>query len=155
MEHTHHDHSDHGDRPATWRAALHATAHCATGCVSGEILGLVIGVLLGLGTWSTVALTTSLAIVFGLSLASIPLARSMGIGIGAALGIVWLGEIVSILTMEAVMNTADYLMGGMAANSLLSLNFWLAMAVAIPVGFVATLPVNYVMIARGLSHHDP
>jgi hypothetical protein len=128
--------------------------HCAIGCVSGELLGLLIGVSLGLGTVPIIALTTSLALVFGLSLASVPLAWRLGTGVGAALGMVWLGEVVSILTMEAVMNTTDYLLGGMGAASLASPTFWMSIAVAVPIGFLATLPVNRVMIARGIANHD-
>ncbi|MGS4915033.1 MULTISPECIES: DUF4396 domain-containing protein [Mameliella] len=161
MEHQEHTPAHHGDAQddthdthATWPAAFWATVHCATGCVSGEVLGLMIGVSLGLGPWPIIALTTSLALLFGLTLASVPLARRLGVGLGAALGMVWLGETVSILTMETVMNAVDYLMGGMTSGTVWSTAFWLSMAIAIPIGFVATLPVNYVMIGRGIAKHD-
>ncbi|MBW4982072.1 DUF4396 domain-containing protein [Mameliella sp. CS4] len=151
----HEDAQDDGhDNHATWPAAFWATVHCATGCVSGEVLGLVIGVSLGLSALPIIALTTSLALLFGLTLASVPLARRLGVGLGTALGMVWLGETVSILTMETVMNGVDYLMGGMSSGTVWSATFWLSMAIAIPIGFIATLPVNYVMIGRGIANHD-
>ncbi|WP_420325646.1 DUF4396 domain-containing protein [Mameliella sp.] len=152
--HAQDDSHDTHDTHATWPAAFWATVHCATGCVSGEVLGLMIGVSLGLSPWPIIALTTSLALLFGLTLASVPLARRLGTSVPAALGMVWLGETVSILTMESVMNAVDYLLGGMTSGTVWSTAFWLSMAVAIPVGFLATLPVNYVMIGRGIAKHD-
>ncbi|MGB0498927.1 MAG: DUF4396 domain-containing protein [Rubricella sp.] len=138
---------------STWPAAFHATLHCATGCVAGEITGLAIGVSLGWPVLASMALAVVLAFVFGLSLATFPLARREGIAPLAALKMIWLGESVSIATMEIVMNAVDYWLGGASAGSVFSSTFWIALAVAIPVGFAATLPVNYVMIRRGLGNH--
>jgi hypothetical protein len=133
--------------------AARATLHCATGCVAGEVAGLAIGVALGLGVWASMGLATALAFVFGLTLASVPLARSQGIALSAALGMIWLGEVASIAAMEVAMNAVDYALGGVSAGSLAAPRFWWALMVAIPFGYVAALPVNYAMIRRGVGHH--
>ena len=138
----------------TLHAAAHATLHCAIGCVIGEVVGLAIGVQLGLGPWLSMGLATVLAFVFGLSLATFPLARSQGIAPSEAFRMVWLGEIVSIGAMEVAMNATDYALGGASAASLSEPIFWTSLLAAIPVGYLAALPVNYVMIGRGLASHD-
>jgi hypothetical protein len=55
--------------------------------------------------------------------------------------------------MELVMNATDYLLGGANAQSLSAPVFWWSLLAAIPLGYLAALPVNYVMISRGLGHH--
>lgn len=137
----------------TLAMAAKATLHCATGCVLGEVTGLAIGVTLGLGAWASMGLATALAFLFGLTLASVPLARSQGIAVSAALGMIWLGEVASIGAMEVAMNATDYALGGASVGSIGDPRFWWAMAAAIPVGYLAALPVNYVMIGRGIAHH--
>jgi hypothetical protein len=137
----------------TMGLAARATLHCATGCVAGEVTGLAIGVALGLGAWASMGLATALAFVFGLTLASVPLARAQGIAVTAALGMIWLGEVASIAAMEVAMNGVDYALGGASVGSLANPRFWWALAVAVPAGYLAALPVNYAMIRRGLGHH--
>jgi hypothetical protein len=134
-------------------AALHATLHCTIGCVAGEVVGLMIGVSMSLGPWISMALGTILAFVFGLSLATVPLARSQGLTLAAAFSMVWLGEAASIAAMEVAMNAADYLLGGASVRSVFAPRFWTSLLLAVPVGFAAALPINYVMIRRGLGHH--
>jgi len=107
--------------------ALHATAHCTTGCVIGEVAGLAIGVTIGLGAWLSMGLATLLACVAGLSLAS-------------------------IAAMEVAMNAADYSLGGAQVASIAEPRFWWALALAVPPGFAAALPVNWLMIRRGSGH---
>jgi hypothetical protein len=137
----------------TMTMAAKATLHCATGCVLGEVTGLMIGVGAGLGVWATMGLATALAFLFGLTLASVPLARAQGITIAAALGMIWLGEVTSIAAMEVAMNATDYALGGVGVTSLANPLFWTSLLAAIPVGYLAALPVNYVMIRRGIGHH--
>ena len=150
-----HDHAQHdAGHGGVWPAAIHATGHCAIGCVAGEVTGLAIGVSLGWGIWATMGLATGLALVFGLTLASVPLARRLGVGVLAALQMVWLGEVASILTMEVAMNAVDYALGGLSSGSVFTARFWIALLAAIPVGYLAALPVNYAMIRRGISHHQ-
>mgnify|MGYP006269872319 FL=1 len=152
MAHDTHASQAHSTSHGTARTAWHATLHCATGCVAGEITGLAIGVSLGWPVAATIALAVALAFLFGLTLAAVPLARARGITVAAALRMVWLGEVASIATMEVAMNATDLALGGAGTGTVFAARFWLALAVAIPVGIAAAFPVNYLMIRRGLGH---
>lgn len=145
--HSHHVHSGAGP----WRNAASATLHCLTGCVIGEVAGLMIGVSLGLSVWATIALATALAYVSGMTLGLVPVMRDRGVGMVEALRIIWVGEVVSIGVMEAVMNFVDYQMGGMTAPSVWSWMFWRGIVLAVPAGFLAAWPVNYWLLKRELK----
>jgi Domain of unknown function (DUF4396) len=149
QSHVHSRHGGHGGGP--WRVSAQATLHCLTGCVIGEVAGLLIGVGLGLAVWQTIALATLLAYATGMTLGLLPVMRNRGVGLGAALRIIWLGEVVSIGVMELVMNLVDYQMGGMTAPSVLSWMFWRGILFAIPAGFLVAWPVNYWLIRRDLK----
>ena len=142
-------HAHGGDGP--WRTAVHSTLHCLTGCVIGEVAGLMIGVSLGFAPWATIALATGLAYLTGITLGLVPVMRSQGIGLAAAFRIIWVGEVISIGVMELVMNFVDYQMGGMMAPSVASGMFWRGILFAVPVGFIAALPVNYWLLKRNLK----
>ena len=131
--------------------SFHATVHCLTGCVIGEVAGLLIGVSLGLAPWATILLATGLAYASGITLGLIPVMRAKRVGAREAFRIIWIGEVVSIGVMEIVMNFVDYQMGGMAAPSIASWMFWRGIALAIPAGFLAALPVNYWLLKRDLK----
>jgi len=148
-EHRHHAHAHAGDGP--WRTAAHSTLHCLTGCVIGEVAGLLIGVSLGFSPWATIALATALSYLSGMTLGLVPVMRSQGIGLAAALRIIWVGEVISIGVMELVMNIIDYQMGGMTAPSVASWMFWRGIVFAVPAGFIAALPVNYWLLKRNLK----
>ena len=147
---------EHLDRPpqqAVFSTGLvaSATLHCLTGCVIGESIGLLIGVALG---WPPVAIAlfaTALAFISGFSLTLIPLTLRQGMAVGAAFKLVWLGESISIGTMEIAMNAVDYLVGGMTAGSIFTTQFWIAMAIAVVAGYAAGYPVNYFMLKRGIK----
>ena len=148
-----HGHGGHGHHRGhgPWRTAVHSTLHCLTGCVIGEVAGLIIGVSLGLPVWATIALATGLAYLSGMTLGLVPVMRSQGIGLVAALRIIWVGEVVSIGVMELVMNFVDYQMGGMTAPSIASWMFWRGIMFAVPAGFLAAWPVNYWLLRRELK----
>lgn len=145
--HSHHGHASGGPL----KVSAQATLHCLTGCVIGEAAGLAIGVSLGLAAWQTIMLATALAYASGMTLGLVPVMKSRGIGLLAALRIIWVGEVVSIGVMEIVMNVVDYQMGGMGAPSIFSWMFVRGLAVAIPAGFLAAWPVNYWLIKRDLK----
>jgi hypothetical protein len=153
-EHRHDHCADHGHGApgaGPWRLAAHATLHCLTGCVIGEAAGLLIGVGLGLPPWQTIALATLLAYGAGITLGLLPVMRSRKIGLAAAFGIIWIGEVISIGMMEIAMNAVDYQMGGMSAPSVFSWMFWRGLLVAVPAGFLAAWPVNYWLLKRNLK----
>ena len=129
-----------------------ATLHCLTGCVIGEVAGLILAMAIGLSVWPTIILATSLAYLSGFTLGLVPVMRDRGMSFGQALKLIWIGEVVSIGVMEIAMNGADYYMGGMTAGSLLSMQFWIAMGIAIPAGFLAAWPVNWWLLSRDLKN---
>ncbi|MCG8325584.1 MAG: DUF4396 domain-containing protein [Thiotrichales bacterium] len=131
--------------------SAHATLHCLLGCVIGEVAGLMLAVTLGLGVWPTILLATTLAYISGFTLGLVPVMRRENKTLLEAFRIIWLGEAISIGVMEIAMNTADYLMGGMQAGSILSGQFWIAILVAVPAGFVAAWPVNWWLLNRNMK----
>jgi hypothetical protein len=145
-----HAHHGHG-RGGLLRTSAQATLHCLTGCAIGEVAGLMIGTLIGLSLWPMILLATALSYLSGMTLGLVPVMRSQGIGLFAALRIIWIGEVISIGVMEIVMNFVDYQMGGMGANSVVSWTFWRGLVFAIPAGFVAAWPVNYWLLKRELK----
>jgi Domain of unknown function (DUF4396) len=146
---TPHAHNQHSK--TSWRAAAHATLHCLTGCVIGEFLGLAIGVSFGISAYPMMGLSTVLAYISGFSLAIFPLMRITGLTFNAAFKAIWLGEAISIGVMELVMNGVDYHLGGVRSGSLGNPLFWEALAVAVPAGYIAALPVNAWLIGRQLK----
>lgn len=151
-KHEHPVHEHHGDhKPSAFYVAAHATLHCLTGCVIGEFIGLAIGVTLGLHPYASMALSTVLAYISGFSLTIFPLMRRTKLPFMNALQAIWIGEAVSIGVMELVMNTVDYHMGGVRSGSVGNLLFWEALAVAVPAGYIAALPINAWLIGRQLK----
>jgi len=144
-------HEAHAHESNALITSAQATLHCLTGCVIGEVAGLMIGVSLGLGVWLTIGLATFLAYISGFTLGLLPVMRRQKKTFWQALKLIWIGEAVSIGVMEIAMNGADYLAGGMQAGSVLSLQFWIGVAVAIPAGFLAAWPVNWWLLSRDLK----
>jgi Domain of unknown function (DUF4396) len=149
--HTH----THDDLPASGRAltavSISATLHCLTGCAIGEIVGMAIGTALGFGNWGTVALAVALAFVFGYSLTSLPLLRA-GLALSAVIPIALASDTFSIAVMEIVDNLVVLVVPGALDAGLGSLLFWGSLSFALAVAFVAALPVNRWLIARGKGH---
>jgi hypothetical protein len=71
----------------------------------------------------------------------------------AAFRTLWLGETISIAVMELAMNFTDYHVGGVAASSVFSPQFWIGYALALPAGFVAAWPVNAWLLSRNIKQH--
>ncbi len=96
------DHSRH-EPVSLNRLAAQATTHCLTGCAIGEVLGLVIGTALAWTTVPTIALAIALAFVFGYAFTLMPLVRA-GMALGAAAGLAFAADTLSITVMEIVDN---------------------------------------------------
>ena len=131
--------------------ALSATLHCLTGCAIGEIAGLMIGTAIGLSSGWTIALAVSLAFLFGYTLSTFPLVKA-GLGIGAALAVVFAADTLSIATMEIVDNTVMALIPGAMEAGLVNWVFWVSMMIALTAAFLAAYPVNKYLLARGKGH---
>ena len=148
MDHTTHDHHA---PDASWGQAARATLHCLTGCAIGEVLGLVIGTALGLSTGATIVLAIALAFFFGYLLTITPILRA-GVPFRRALGITFAADTVSITVMEVVDNAIMLVVPGAMLAGLDSGLFWGALAFALAVAFVLTVPVNRWLIQRGRGH---
>src|SRR3954451_328344 len=155
--HALHDHAAHEDHelPSSGRAltnvAISATLHCLTGCALGEIAGMAIGTALGLSNWATVALAVALAFLFGYSLTSLPLLRA-GFAVAAVIPIALASDTFSIAVMEIVDNGIVLAVPGAMGAGLGSRLSWGSRAFALAVAFVAAVPVNRWLIARGWGH---
>ncbi len=149
-----HDHAHH-EMPAEGGAltavAVSATLHCLTGCAIGEVTGMMIGTAVGLSNGATVALAVALAFLFGYTLTSIPLLRS-GLALAAVIPIALASDTFSIATMEVVDNVIMLAIPGAMEGGIDSLLFWGSLATALAIAFVAAVPVNRWLIARGKGH---
>ena len=146
----HHHHHGHGAPSSPASLATAATLHCLTGCAIGEFIGLLIGVSVGLNPWATMTLATGLGFVSGFALGLLPLVRQ-GMTFTQAFKTIWLGETISIAVMELAMNFTDYHVGGVTTSSVLSLQFWLGYAAALPAGFLAAWPVNWWLLKKEIK----
>jgi hypothetical protein len=133
------------------RLAAQATTHCLIGCGIGEVLGLVIGTGLGWTTVPTIVLAVALAFVFGYSLTLWPLVRS-GMSLGAAAGLAFAADTLSITVMEIVDNGVVLIVPGAMDAHLDSPLFWGSLALALAIAWVVAFPVNRWLIARGRGH---
>ena len=137
--------------PALTRLAISATLHCLTGCAIGEVLGMVIGTALGWSDLQTVVLAVALAFFFGYAFTVGPVMRS-GLTLRAAVPIALAADTVSITVMEVVDNAVMLTVPGAMDAGLTSWLFWGALAFALAVAFVVTVPVNRWLIGRGKGH---
>src|SRR4051794_8943261 len=131
--------------------AVSATLHCLTGCAIGEVAGMLIGTAAGLGNWPTVAISVLLAFVFGYALTSLPLLRA-GLALAVVVPIALASDTFSIATMEVIDNAIMFLVPGAIDAGAGDLLFWGSLAFALAVAFVAAVPVNRWLIARGKGH---
>jgi hypothetical protein len=131
--------------------AAQATLHCLTGCAIGEVLGMVIGTSAGLSDAATVVLAIALAFVFGYALTMRGVLRA-GLPFRRALGVAFAADTVSIAVMELVDNGVMLSVPGAMDAGLGSALFWLALAGALAVAFVVTVPVNRWLMGRGQGH---
>jgi hypothetical protein len=148
--HVHHGPTS-GWASVPWSTAAQATLHCLTGCAIGEVLGMVIGTALGLSTLTTVVLAVALAFVFGYALTMRGVLRA-GVGFRQALRVALAADTVSIAVMEIVDNAVIVAVPGAMDAGLTSVLFWGALAFALLVAFVVTVPINRWMIGRGQGH---
>ena len=149
----HHEHAAASAAAGTalTRLAISATLHCLTGCAIGEVLGMVLGTWWGWSDGATIALAVGLAFVFGYALTITPVLRS-GLPLRQAVKVALAADTVSILTMEIVDNAIMLSIPGAMDSGLTSPLFWGALAVALAVAFVVTVPVNRWLISRGRGH---
>ena len=135
----------------SWRTAISATLHCLTGCAIGEVLGMVLATWWGWGDAASIALAVMLAFFFGYLLTFVGVRRS-GLGVRQAIRVALAADTLSILVMEVVDNAFLLAVPGAMESTLTSGLFWGALALALAVAFVVTVPVNKWLIDRGKGH---
>src|SRR6266576_1424568 len=131
------------------RQAITHTWHCLTGCAIGEVAGMAIG-----QNWSNVAQTALailLAFFFGYLLTSSGAIRK-GMNTSDALKLALAVDTISILSMEIIDNTLEWLIPGAINAKLHEFLFWWSLALSLAIAFVLTVPVNRFMISRGIGH---
>jgi membrane protein implicated in regulation of membrane protease activity len=75
-----------------------------------------------------------------------------GVPVRRALRIAFASDTVSIATMEIVDNAFILLVPGALAAGLADALFWWSLALSLVIAFVAAVPVNRWLIARGRGH---
>jgi Domain of unknown function (DUF4396) len=132
------------------RTAVQATLHCLTGCAVGEILGLVLSTWWGWSNAASIGLSIVLAFFFGYSLTLRSVLPSLGLR--DAVRVALAADTVSIVVMEIVDNAFVLVVPGAMAAGLEDGLFWWSLTVGLALAFVAAVPVNRVLIARGRGH---
>lgn len=112
---------------------------------------MVIGTALGWSNVETIVLAVVLAFIFGYSLTITPVLRA-GVPLTAALGVAFAADTVSITVMEVIDNVIMVVVPGAMEAGLGSWLFWGALAFALGLAFVLTVPVNRWLIGRGKGH---
>lgn len=112
---------------------------------------MVLGTWWGWGTWPAVALAVALAFFFGYLLTVTSVLRA-GLALGAAVKVALVADTLSITVMEIVDNAVMIGVPGAMHAGLANWVFWAALALALAVAFVVTLPVNKWLIGRGKGH---
>lgn len=141
----------HGAGSSLSRTAFSATIHCLTGCAIGEVLGMVLSTWWGWSNTGNVALSVSLAFVFGYSLTMLPLLRA-GLTLRRSLALAFSSDTLSIATMEVLDTLIILIVPGAMNAGLGDPLFWGSLAGALFVAFWAAFPVNRALIARGKGH---
>ncbi|HST15552.1 MAG TPA: DUF4396 domain-containing protein [Gaiellaceae bacterium] len=152
--HAHERLDDHGHQHgggSLTRTAIQATLHCLTGCAIGEVLGMIIATALGLGNTLSIVISITLAFFFGYGLTLRPVLGA-GIPLRRAAGLAFASDTLSITTMEIVDNAFILLVPGAIAAGLSDSLFWWSLAVSLVIAFMAAVPVNRYLIARGRGH---
>jgi len=154
---TSHDHSTQHHPPTGHQTAsltslaFSATAHCLTGCAIGEVLGMVVGTYLGLANSTTVAISVTLAFLFGYLLTIRPLLKN-GVALRPALALAFASDTLSIVTMEVIDNAVMLIIPGAMDAGLGTILFWASLAFSLVLAFLAAVPVNRWLLSKGRGH---
>jgi hypothetical protein len=112
---------------------------------------MVIGTSIGLSNGWTVVLAVALAFFFGYLL-TVRSVLGAGLTVRAAIKVALIADTVSITVMEIVDNAIMLAIPGAMEAGISGWLFWVSLAIALAVAFVLTVPINRVMINRGLGH---
>lgn len=144
MDHQHHN--------SNLKLAFSATMHCLLGCGLGEVFGVILGAILGLSYLASIGVGIILGFVFGYLLGILPLIRA-NMTLLKATKIVIATEFLSIFVMETAEVLTEINFPGMSSANLNDLVFWIGLATALAVGFIAAFPVNLYLVNKGIRHN--
>jgi hypothetical protein len=106
---------------------------------------------LGWSNWPTVALAVALAFLIGYGMTLQPL-RKAGMAWGAALGLAFASDTLSMGTMELVDNAIMLVIPGAMDAGISDPLFWGSLIVSLILAGAAAFPVNRWLIAQGKGH---
>jgi hypothetical protein len=112
---------------------------------------MVIATALGLASAPSIALSVALAFVFGYALTLRPLLAA-GLPLRRAGAVALAADTVSISVMEVTDNAFLLAVPGAMEAGLTDSRFWWSLTASLVVAFLATVPVNRALIARGKGH---
>ncbi|MDN5274814.1 MAG: hypothetical protein JWP06_715 [Candidatus Saccharibacteria bacterium] len=136
----------------TTNHAIEHTLHCLLGCGIGEVLGSAIGAQLGWANAFQTLLAVVLAFCFGYGL-TFRGARKMGMNNSEARKTALRTDTISIISMEIIDNTLEYLIPGAMSVGVGAWLFWWSSALSLAIAFIVTVPVNrFMMIRFGIGH---
>jgi hypothetical protein len=121
------------------------------GCGLGEIAGMIFSTLMNLGNTSSIILSLILGFIGGLVLGVGPWLKA-GFTRGGAIKQVIYVEGLSIAVMEGAEALTEIYTPGVMTAHLHEPIFWIGMALSLGAGFVAALPINYLLAKRGIRH---
>ncbi|HEY8998735.1 MAG TPA: DUF4396 domain-containing protein [Candidatus Saccharimonadales bacterium] len=132
--------------------AIRHTVHCLIGCGIGEILGMLIASSFGWHRIGRVALAVPMAFLIGYTLTYRGIRKDTATA-GEAIKATMATDTVSILSMEIIDNTIEFLVPNALLVTATQFRFWWGLALALAVAFVITVPVNRYMMSRGAHQH--
>lgn len=157
-----HDHSAHSAHHHTvsWRDACVSATHCGAGCVTGDIIAAPVAAftkvtLAGSAFFGHTLVSFVAAFLLGILFQYLPM-REMGEKSRvAALIKAVKADTISLVVFQAGMFICLWLFRRGDVNSAPdtgSVTFWGQMIVAMFVGYVISVPANYLLLKRGIKH---
>lgn len=143
-----------------WQSAVLSTLHCGAGCTLADLTGewflyfvpVAVGGSLLAGTWITDYL---LALVFGIGFQYAAIRGMERIPRGEAVVRAAKADFLSLTAWQAGMYgwmaVAIFVLGDGAAISRTTFRFWFMMQIAMCCGFLVSLPVNVLLIRKGIK----
>lgn len=134
--------------------AIHHTVHCLIGCGIGEILGMLVASWFGWHRIGRVAVAVPFAFLIGYSLTYRGMRKELSTK-GEAVRATMATDTISILSMEAVDNTIEFIIPNALIVTATQARFWWGLALALGIAFVITVPVNRYTMSKHLAQHMP
>jgi len=130
------------------RQAITHTRHCLTGCGIGEVLGMALGQNLSNAVQTALAVILAFVIGYGLTFRGAISEMSAKDAVKLALAV----DTISIISMEIIDNVSEWLIPGAINARLHNILFWWSLALFLAIAFVITVPVNRLVMSKGVGH---